>query len=182
MGKGRRGVLGVESPDPVLSLLAALGLAQAAGTALVVDLGRDLAIEGGRTLADMAAEGPSLPELSPGRSGVALIPAGPLGGAEVAAMIESLLRGWPAIVVRVGREEWPGPTVPVRALLPGLLRPVRSGPSVWQSVGSAARPPGPGPVLPRLRPGLVRALLGGRLVGRSRWVRSWASVWEMPWG
>ena len=41
-GVGRLGVLGVESPDPVLSLFGALGLGAAAGTALIVDMARGL--------------------------------------------------------------------------------------------------------------------------------------------
>ena len=76
-----RGLLAVTSPEPVLSLLAALGLAQAAESALVVDLCRDLALSG-RSLSDIAAEGPSLADLRPGRAGVALLGSGPIGAHE----------------------------------------------------------------------------------------------------
>ena len=57
-GVGRRGVLGVESPDPVLSLFGALGLGAAAGTALIVDMTRGVGTD--RTLADLLEDGPAL--------------------------------------------------------------------------------------------------------------------------
>jgi hypothetical protein len=177
----RQGVLAVTSPEPVLSLVSALGLAQVAESALVVDLCRDLALDG-RTLSDIASEGPSLSELRPGRSGVAMIGSGPIGIEGARTMIESLAEGWPAIIVRCDRGQWEGPTVPVRALLPGLLRSTEQSPAVWQPVGSSIRPPGPGPVLPRLRGSLVRRLLAGRATRRARWVRAWERVWSMPWG
>jgi hypothetical protein len=71
--------------------------------------------------------------------------------------------------------------VPVRALMPGLLRVSEEGPAVWQPVVSAVRPSGPGPVLPPLRAPLARRLLAGRTARRARWVRSWEKVWSMPW-
>jgi hypothetical protein len=174
-------VLAVTSPEPVLSLASALGLAQVAGRALVVDLCRDLALEG-RTLSDIASEGPSLSELRPGRSGVALLGSGPISLEAAQTLIESLAEGWPAIVVRCHRGQWEGPTVPVMALLPGLMRISDQQPAVWQPVGSSIRPPGPGPVLPRLRGSLVRRLLAGGAASRARWVRAWERVWTMPWG
>jgi hypothetical protein len=175
------GLLAVTSPEPVLSLLAALGLAQVAGSALVVDLCRDVA-GNGRTLSDIASEGPSLAELTPGRSGVALLRSGPVTPQEARPLIESLAQGWPAVVVRCHPGQWEGPTVPVRTLLPGLLRVSEQGPAVWQPVVSTVRPPGPGPVLPKLRGPLVRRLLAGRTARRARWVRAWEKVWSMPWG
>jgi hypothetical protein len=174
-------VLAVTSPEPVLSLAAALGLAQVAGSALVVDLCRDLALDG-RTLSDIASEGPALAELRPGRSGVALLGSGPLAPDAARNLIGSLAEGWPAVVVRCHPGQWEGPIVPVRALLPGLLRASEQEPAVWQPVGSPVRPPGPGPVLPRLRGSLVRRLLAGRTANRARWVRAWEKVWSMPWG
>jgi hypothetical protein len=177
----RLGVLGVTSPEPVLSLISALGLAQVAGSALVVDLCRDLALEG-RTLSDLAAEGPSLSELSPGRSGVALLGSGPITVEEARPLIASLAEGWPSVVVRCPAGQWDGPTVPVRPLMPGFLRATDAGPAVWQPIGPSTRPPGPGPLLPRLRSSLVRRLLAGHAAGRAKWVRAWEKVWEMPWG
>jgi hypothetical protein len=148
---------------------------------LVVDLCRDLALEG-RTLSDIAYEGPALSELRPGRSGVALLGSGPIAPDAARPLIESLAEGWPAVVVRCHHGQWEGSTVPVRPLLPGLLRISEPEPAVWQPVGSSTRPPGPGPVLPRLRSSVVRRLLAGRTANRSRWVRAWERVWSMPWG
>jgi len=185
VGMGRSpggfGVLGVASADPVLSLVSALGLAQVAGSALVVDLCCDLTLQGSRTLSDLANEGPSLSELSPGRSGVALLAAGPLLIEETHSAIESLAVNWPAIVIRCEPGQWTGPTVPVRPLLPGFLRSAEPSPAVWQPVVTGVRPTGPGPVLPRLRGSLVRRMLSGRSVGRARWVRAWEGVWGLPW-
>lgn len=174
-------MLGVEAPDPVLSLLAAIGLGQAVGTALVVDLCGDLNLRSDRSLADIAADGPALGELSPGRRGVAMIAAGPLSASESADVISDLAAHWPGIVVRCSRGGWEGPTVPVRSLMPGLLEETEPGPAVWQPLGTGLRPPGPGPVLPRLRASAVRRTLAGRTMRRSRWVEAWQPVWGMPW-
>ena len=178
---GRLGVLAVASPDPVLSLLSALGLAQVAGSALVVDMCRDLTLQSGRTLSDLAAEGPSLSELGPGRSGVALLSSGPIEPVDALPLIDTLAQGWPAVVIRCASGGWSGPTVPVRPLFPGLLRSVEERPAVWQPTTAGTRPSGPGPVLPRLSGSLVRRLLSGKSATRSRWVRAWERVWEMPW-
>jgi hypothetical protein len=178
-GVGNRGVLGVESPDPVLSLLGALGLGAAAGTALIVDMTRGVKTD--RTLADLIEDGPALLELSPARSGVAVISAGPIEAVDGWALIERLSANWPAVVVRCAAEVWPGPTVPVRALLPGLLAPTEVTPAVWQTVLGGVRPTGPGPVLPRLGARSARNLVAGRLPTRGSWLRVWERVWSMPW-
>lgn len=180
-GVGSPGVLGIESPDPVLSLFGALGLGAAAGTALVVDMARGSRVRTDRTLADLLEDGPALYELSPARSGVAVISAGPVDGITAMPLIERLAATWPAVVVRCSAEGWPGPTVPVRPLLPGLLAPTETIPAVWQTVVGGVRPPGPGPVLPRLGPRSARNLLLGRMPTRGRWLRVWARVWSMPW-
>lgn len=180
-GVGRRGVLGVESPDPVLSLFGALGLGASAGTALVVDMSGGWGVVTDRTLADLLEDGPALHELSPARSGVAVISAGPVDAVAGLSLIERLAANWPAVVVRCSADSWPGPTVPVRPLLPGLLSPTEVIPAVWQTVAGGVRAPGPGPVLPRLGPHSARNLLAGRLPTRGRWLRVWERVWGMPW-
>lgn len=180
-GQGRWGVLGVESPDPVLSLFGALGLGAAAGTALIVDMATGLGVSTERTLADLLEDGPALHELSPARSGVAVISAGPVDADAGLEIIERLSANWPAVVVRCTGAGWQGPRVPVRPLLPGLLASSEMIPAVWQTVVGGARPPGPGPVLPRLGPGRARNLLAGRLPTRGRWLRVWERVWAMPW-
>lgn len=182
---GRHPVLGLTSDDPVLSAVAPIGLAAAAGTALIVDLvARDPQNASVRTLRDIAADGPSLAELSPGRRGVAMIRGGGLDVSELVPVIEALTGRWPAIVVRTSSGTWPFPEVPVVPLFPGVIHavPATRHAGVWQPVRGGSEPPGPGPVLPWLRPGLVRRMLSARLPQRSRWVGAWAQVWEMPWG
>jgi hypothetical protein len=181
VGKGSPGVLGVFSFDPVLSAIAPLGLAAAAGTCLVLDLRGDLHIPHARTLADVAIDGPRLDELSPGRPGVAVMSVGALGLEEARRVVDELATRWPAVVIRTAPEDWSGRKVPVVPLLPGWAAPQTSGAAVWQPVAAGSAPPGPGPVLPRLRSRTVRTLLAGRLPTRSRWVRAWSRVWELPW-
>lgn len=172
-------VLGVDSPDPVLSLLASLGLAICRGTALIIDPTGD--VKTGRTIAELGKDGPSLGELSPGRGGVALLSALGSPVEEVEEVVETLARHWPAVVVRRGHLDWKGPVVPVRALLPGLMAPSSQTTAVWQPTAYRSRPPGPGPVLPRLRGRTAQTLLKGRVPTRSRWVSAWLEVWGLPW-
>jgi hypothetical protein len=180
---GREGsrVLAIESVDPLLSLLGAVGLAASRGTALIVDAAGDLG-RGRRTLADIAADGPRLVEVSPGRAGIATISAGPLPSDEMETIAQELARRWPALVVRLDGRHWDGPTVPLRPLYPGCLAPTVGGSAaVWQRLRSGSRPPGPGPILPELRPALVRRVLGGGHPGSGRWVKAWRLVWDLPW-
>jgi hypothetical protein len=179
-GKGRHRVLAVTSPDPLLSFVASIGLATSAGTALVIDLERPPR-SGARTLADIVAEGPRLEELSPGRGGVALMGGGPVEVEVASEAVERLAQRWPAVVVRDPEPRWHGPTVPVVALYPGWLAPTGPEVAVWQPLGIGSGPPGPGPVLPPLSRNLIHHILRGRLPGRSRWLRAWDQVWEMPW-
>jgi hypothetical protein len=180
MGRERSRVLAVRCADPVLSVLAPVGLAATRGTALVVDLVGEMG-SGGRTLADMAKDGPRLEELSPGRPGVALLGSGHLSLDDVVALVDDFATRWPAVVVRAGTSDWPGPTVPVWALYPGWLAPMTREPAVWQKLPAGPPPPGPGPVLPLLGSGVVRRVLSGGLPGHGRWVRAWRQVWELPW-
>lgn len=175
-------MLGVSSPDPILSVAAAIGLAVAAGTALVVDLGSPPVRLGHRDLRHMAADGPTLPELSPGRSGVAIISGGGVPTVEAADLVGRLATRWPTLVVRVDSDGFPFPVVPVIPLYPGRLAPVAGNTAgVWQPLSPGARPPGPGPLLPPLRPSAIRGILSGRLPTRGKWMRAWDEVWVMPW-
>lgn len=173
-------MLGVWSPDPILSTVAPIGLAAAVGTALIVDL---VSTErGARTLADLVVEGPTLDELSPGRRGIALLPGGKVDLDQGVELIDRLGDHWPAVVVRTSGSGLQFPSVPVIPLFPGRLSIVQVPPAgVWQPVSGGSEPPGPGPVLPRLRSGLVRRMLAGQLPHRSRWIDSWRRIWEMPW-
>ena len=181
VGKGRHPILGAWSPDPILSTVAPIGLAASVGTALIVDMVTTSATSG-RTLADLVADGPTLSELSPGRPGLALLPAGNVDRDAAVDLIDRLAGHWPALVIRVPDHDFPFASVPVVPLFPGRLAPVRLPPrGVWQPVAGGADPPGPGPVLPRLRSGLVRRMLAGQIPRKSRWVAAWRGVWEMPW-
>jgi hypothetical protein len=180
-GKGRFGVLAVASSDPVMSLLGPIGLAAAAGTALVVDMGRGVRIPPRRTLADIATDGPRLAELAPGRRGVAFVSAHGLAAGQVAELVGRLSMHWPAVVIRIGDSAWEGPTVPLIPLYPGWLAPDHEGAAVWQSMPGGSRPPGPGPVLPNPGRVMIARVLGGGLPRRDRWVRAWLQAWEMPW-
>lgn len=179
MGGERPRVLAVSSTDPVMSVVGPIGLAAATGTALLIDMANQM---GGaqRTLSDLMADGPRLDELSPGRKGVAVLRAGYLT-TETLAFIDQLATRWPAVVVRPGPEGWSGPTVPLRPLYPGWLAQATTEAAVWQQLPSSPRPPGPGPVLPVLRPGVVRRVLSGGMPDQGKWLKVWERVWELPW-
>lgn len=176
-------VVGVRTfGDELLAAIAPLGLALAASRALVVDLDPDgPAYPGERSVAEVAHDGPRRAELVPDRSGVATLRNGGIGTLAAIEVVGTLAETWPAIVVRVGGEPVPFPVIPVRPLWPGFLAPLGQSPSVWQAVPGGIEPPGPGPVLPPPGRATVAALLGGRRPVRSRWVRAWAQVWELPW-
>lgn len=174
-------MLAVASPDPVMSILGPIGLAAAAGTALVVDMGVGLRVPARRTLADIAADGPRLDELAPGRRGIGFISSGELATEQTTELVMRLSRHWPAVVVRTGVAGWAGPTVPVIPLYPGWLAPDHVGAAVWQSIPGGGRPRGPGPVLPTPGRAMTRRMLTGGLPRRGRWVNAWRQAWEMPW-
>jgi hypothetical protein len=179
-GRERSRVLAVRCADPILSVIAPVALGSTRGTALIIDLGDQMGM-GPRTLADLARDGPRLDELSPGRSGVAVLRSGRLPPAEVAVMAQQLAVGWPAVVIRAISDDWPGPIVPVHVLYPGWLAPTTRQAAVWQRLASGPQAPGPGPVLPTLGSRLVRRVLGGGRPGEGRWVRAWRQVWDLPW-
>lgn len=164
----------------MLAWIGPIGLALAAGTALIVDV-RTRYLQGTKTLAQLMVDGPTLFDLSPGRSGVATIASGSMSSDELSEAIEVLAGRWPALVIRSDGSRWAGPTVPYRAILPGFLRPSEPVPSVWQPATGVSVPSLPGPVLPRLGRRPVMAMLEGKTPLARRWVDSWRGVWEMPW-
>ncbi len=174
-------MLAVASADPVMSLLGPIGLAASVGTALIVDMGLGLHLPRSRTLADIAADGPRLEELAPGRTGVAFVSAGGLAPESVVGLVHRLARHWPAVVVRASPSGWDGPTAPLFPLYPGWLAPDHGGAAVWQRVPGGSSPPGPGPVLPSLRRAAAERMLAGGLPRLDRWVRAWREVWTLPW-
>ncbi|MGZ5383960.1 MAG: hypothetical protein ACXWH0_08270 [Acidimicrobiia bacterium] len=171
--------------DGLLSAVAPLGLAAAAGTALVVDLDPNGPnYPGNASLADLIADGPRRADLVPGRRGVAVLRNGGVEPEHAQEIIEALTIGWPHVVVRVAHPEAASglaPLVPVWPLLPGILSPRAETPCVYQKTGFAASPPGPGPVLPKPRPAFLAGLLDGTLGQGSRWVEAWREVWRLPW-
>lgn len=180
-GRERTRLLAVRSEDPVLSVLGAVGLAVSAGTALLVDLGDRLGGPSARTLADLAVDGPRLEETAPSRRGVAVIQGGGIGVDEAHLLAGRLAQTWPVVVVRAVGPAWPGALVPVVALYPGWLSPKESGPAVWQRLSGGPTAPGPGPVLPLLRAGVVRRVLAGKSPLPGRWLRVWRGVWGLRW-
>jgi hypothetical protein len=170
--------------DEVLGTVAPLGLAAAAGTALVVDLDSGSSrYPGGPTLADLAEEGPAREDLTPTRRGVAVMGNGGIDPAQTVDLVRALIDGWPAVVLRLPGDHSGGDgAVPILPLVPGHPVPHPPGPVVYQRSAWRVTAPEGAVVLPRPRAGTLGALLGGRMPGRSdRWVRAWRRVWEQPW-
>jgi hypothetical protein len=171
--------------DGLLSAVAPLGLAAAAGTALVVDLDPGgPTYPGNASLADLVAEGPRRADLVPGRKGVAVLRNGGVDAVAAREVVEALITGWPHVVLRVDQSATANglaAVVPVWPLLPGVLAPQPGSQSVYQRTGFVATPPGPGPVLPRPRPAFLSGLLNGVVARRSRWINAWRPVWRLPW-
>lgn len=170
--------------DGVLGTVAPLALAAAAGTALVVDLDPlGPSYPGSGSLAELVEQGPRLDDLRPSRSGVAVLRNGGIEASAAREVVAALERGWPRVVLRLPPNTEPaaGPVVPVVPLLPGGLTPPCDRPAVFQQIGWHLKAPGPGIIMKMPARATVAALLEGHLPVRSRWVRSWRRVWEMPW-
>jgi hypothetical protein len=169
--------------EGVLSIVAPLALAAAAGTALVVDLDPNgPAYPGSSSLAELVEQGPRLADLRPARKGIAVLRNGGVDTTTAREVIIALARGWPRLVLRAGAADVEsGPVVPVVPLLPGGMTPPCDRPAVYQQVGWHEKAPGPALTLNTPARSTVSALLEGRLPARSRWVRSWRPVWEMSW-
>ena len=174
--------------DPVLHALAPLGLAAARGTALVVDLDEEApSYPGSTSLAKLVISQPRLSDLRPLRSGVAVLPNGSINPREAAEVVEALVTGWPAVVLRLGADRGvppavsEAPVVPVAPLLPGFLHPPLAGPAVYQAVLPGPPPRLRGAVLPPLGRSHIQRMLTGTGLPPRRWVRAWERVWEMSW-
>jgi hypothetical protein len=173
--------------DGLLGALAPLGLAAAAGTALVIDLDPGgPRYPGPRSLADLVADGPRRADLEPERSGVAVLRNGGITATEAADVVRALIERWPRAVLRLAPRPAPVgsgvPTVMVRLLVPGGLFPAVMRPAVYQATPHPMQLPGPGIRLPVPSRRTTAALLAGRrpAVG-DRWVRAWRRAWEVPW-
>ena len=173
--------------DGLLGALAPLGLAVAAGTALVIDLDPGgPRYPGPGSLADLVAEGPRRDHLTPSRSGVATLRNGGVPPVDAAEVVGALVAGWDRVVLRLPPRPAPGetgiPVVPVRLLVPGEWFTPFEGPAVYQATPAWVNTPGPGIRLPVPTRGTVAAPIEGRRPAfGDRWVAVWRRVWEMPW-
>lgn len=172
-------ILAVHTPaGGMLSVLAPLGLGAAAGTSLVLDLDPGgIPLPSSVSVADMVRASPTLDQLRPARTGMAVLTSGGARWEDARELIDAFGIGWPAIVVRTD-VPIPVPTVRVQPLLPGVAP--AEGPAVYQRTGIPGGAIGDGFVLPRPSAAAVRAALGGRHP-RGRWVRGWRAVWGHPW-
>lgn len=175
--------------DGVLGAVAPLALATTQPTALVVDLDpRGPHYSSARSLRELVEEGPRAADLSPARAGVAVLANGGIGFGESQEIVHLLLRGWPAVVLRLAPQapdDAPTPIVPVRLLTPGRLFPPQ-GRGVYQPVagGLGARrrlETGGSLVLPVAPRRAIRALLEGSQPVAGRWARAWRRVWAVSW-
>jgi hypothetical protein len=172
--------------DGLLGALAPLGLAASVPTCLVVDLDPDgPRYPGSATLAGLVGDGPRRDDLAPSRRGLAVLANGGVTADEARPVLEALVAGWPAVVVRLPASfdlrRRPCPVVPVRPLFPGALLPPGRGPAVYQHAGWNLPLPGPGVALPRPSPAVWAALAAGSRPPADRWIRAWRVVWRLPW-
>lgn len=165
--------------DDLLGLVAPFALAASHPTVLVIDLDpKGYPLPGKRTLARLVEDGPTLAELVPSRSGLAVLPH---GGADMEAskvVVGALVESWPCVVVRARAPVSGMPFAEVAPLIPGVDTKAR--PRVWVRTGIGKIQPGPGPVVDSPGRSAVCAVLAGRAPS-GRWLRSWAGVWRWPW-
>jgi hypothetical protein len=176
--------LSIRSPeDAVLGAVAPIALAAAAGTALVVDLDRDgPAYPGELSLALLAEQGPRRTDLSPPRPGIALLRNGDIGAEEGADVLDALIAGWPAVVLRLPPAMATERVITVVPLAARTVLPTPQGRVVYQRSGWRERAPDGATVLPRPSRATVSRLLSGEnALPGDRWVRSWRPLWSPPW-
>jgi hypothetical protein len=177
--------LAIWSPeDEVLGAVGPLGLAAAAGTALVVDLDPEgPAYPGDVSLASLVADGPTKADLSPHRRGVAVVRNGGIDPQDAELVLRALVEGWPAVVFRLPAGHIAdGSALPILPLVPGSLLRRSSGPAVYQRSAWRVQAPPNAVVLPRPGTGTISALLNGRSPHPAdRWIRAWRRVWRSAW-
>jgi len=172
--------------DGLLGMVAPLGLAVAGGRCLMIDLDPlGPAYPGSRSLAELVADEPRREDLTPGRSGIALLRNGGVDPGQAVDVVDALLRAWDRVVLRLPPRNPPAvsvPVVPVRLMLPGGMLPPLDRPAAYQATPAGFRPPGPGIRLPIPRPATIGALLRGRMPSRrDRWIGAWRRAWEVSW-
>lgn len=174
--------LAIWSPeDGVLGAVAPLGLAAAAGTALVVDLDPGgPPYRGPGSLAGLVANGPRRSDLQPDRRGVAVLANGGVEAADAERVVGALVDGWPAVVLRLPADHGGGGgAVPVLPLVPGELFSGYGHDAVYQRSGWRVSAPDEAIVLPRPRRSTIAMLLDGTMPPpRDRWIGAWRALWE----
>ncbi|GMQ86613.1 MAG: hypothetical protein BMS9Abin07_2199 [Acidimicrobiia bacterium] len=174
--------LAIWSPeDGVLGAIAPLGLAAAAGTALVIDLDPNGPnYPGAGSLAALVADGPRRSDLHPTRKGLAVLANGGIEPEDAATVLDAIVGGWPAVVLRLpANHDGHTDAIPVLPLVPGdLFHHYESG-AVYQRSGWRVEPPRGAIVLPRPRRATIGMLLAGAAPPpRDRWVAAWRQLWE----
>jgi hypothetical protein len=176
-------VVAVWSPiDLVLSLVAPLGCALQAGTALVVDLDpHGPPMSGGGDLASLVARGPTEAELRPERSGIAVIGNGGVTPSDASDVIAALADRWPNLVLRCAPTDAPpDAAVPLIPVLPAPFAIHIDRPAIYQRTPFGGDTHPGTRVLPVPRQATVRSLLSGCVpVRKDRWVGSLEHVWEL---
>lgn len=175
--------------DGVLGAVAPLALATSQPTALVVDLDPNgPAYPSGRSLRQLVEDGPRAVDLAPSESGVAVLANGGVGLEDARHLVDLLVSGWPAVVLRLAPQapvDVPVPLVPVRLLVPGGLFPPQ-GRGVYQPLGPVDRrarglKASGSVVLPMARRRVVERLLVGSRPVAGKWMVAWRRVWDTPW-
>lgn len=176
--------LAVFSPeDYTLATIGALTLASTRPTALIVDLdSRQTRWCEGRSLRYLVDEGPTGVDLSPVRSGIALLGNGGVEPYEADEVLDALIGGWDSVVlVLPGDIDVPVPVVPIRPHAhPSLLVPF-TRPAVYVRAGWGGSTATPGPLVRAPSSAAVHRLMSGGLPAPGRWVRDWSAVWDIPW-
>ena len=176
-------VIATWSPvDAALDILAPLGLAVAAGTALVIDGDPSgPAVGTGPTLAQLHAEGPTRSQMEPPSTGAAFLSNGGVTVEEAADLIRALVARWPAVVLRCeARGPRPEGAIGFAPLLPEPHTIRLSEPAVYQRCRLSPGAPPNGSVLPVPSRRTVERLMAGRAPLRSdRWIRSLGDVWRL---
>lgn len=169
--------------DGLLSVLAPIGLAMIAGTALVIDLDPQGPSFGGKSsLAALVESSPRRDDLQPSAPGPAFLANGGVEPETAEPVVRALMKGWPAVVLRSPDDLSAfTPVVPIYPMLPGPLASVPDRYCVFQRTGFRVEQPADGIVLPRPRSNTIQRILGGSTPVRSRWVQRWRQVWEHPW-
>lgn len=175
--------------DGVLGAVAPLALATTQPTALIIDLDPNgPAYQSERSLRQLVDDGPRAADLAPSQRGVAVLANGGIGFYDAWRLVDLLLQGWPAVVLRLPPQapvDVPVPLVPVRLLVPGGLFPPQ-GRGVYQALGPgdrrASRLRHDGSlVMPPAPRRSIRMLLDGSRPVASRWIAAWRRVWDAPW-